>query len=245
MSLREVLASPRKYLAAAAFALVAGIGTSPAYAVPVSVGSTITVSYDRPVFFLLPDLTATIALTVESMTNNQIVLGVDVDNTTSPWFLTSRLSNISFSTGVSPTGASDTSTAYNVSVSPTTVALNGSGGFWHSSSLRPTQGELFTLTLVGNFSGSTIDLSNFTAKFQSLIGSFTAQGTIDGVTAGTGTGPGSVTTPSGGAGGSSVPEPSTISLLAVALLGVLTYRALSQRKLQRVPVRVRNRDQVR
>ncbi|HEX3972299.1 MAG TPA: PEP-CTERM sorting domain-containing protein [Stellaceae bacterium] len=235
MSFREILTASRRTLVAVAFAL-AGFAAAPAHAVPVSAGSTITIAYDRP-FFILPDLTATISLTVESMTSNQIVLGVDVANTTSSWFLTSRLSSISFSTGVAPTGASDTSSAYNVSLTPTTVALNGSGGFWHNSSLRPTQAENFTLTLVGNFSGSTIDLSNFTAKFQSLIGTYTAQGTIVGTTAGSGVGTG---TSGGAGGGSSVPEPSTLSLLAVGLFSVLTYRLVRQRAAQQ-PIRIKVR----
>jgi hypothetical protein len=236
MSLREILTSSRRTLAAAAFALI-GIGALPAHAVPVSAGSTITVSYERP-FFILPNLTATVSLTVESMTNNQIVLGVDVDNTTSPWFLTSRLSSISFSTGVSATGASDTSSAYNVSLTPATVALNSSGGFWHNSSLRPTQSEIFTLTLVGNF-GSTVDFSNFTAKFQSLIGTYTAQGTVTSVTASGGAGAGSGTG-SGAGGSSSVPEPGTLSLLAVALFCSLTYRFARCRAAQQ-SVRVKTR----
>jgi hypothetical protein len=235
MPIREILTASQRALVAAVVAL-SGFAAAPAHAVPVSVGSTITVSYDHP-FFILPDLTATLALTVESTTSNQIVLGIDAANTTSPWFLTSRLSSISFSTGVSLTGGSDTSSAYNVSVSPTTVALTGSGGFWRNSSLRPTQDELFTLTLVGNFSGSTIDLSNFSAKFQSLIGTYTAQGTITGATAGSGTTP--VGTGTGGAGGSSsVPEPSTLSLLAVALFCVASYRFARRRAAQQ-PVRVR------
>lgn len=235
MSFREILSSPRRYLVAAAFALAAGIGAAPAHAVPVSVGSTITVAYDRP-FFILPDLRATISMTVESITNNQIVLGVDVDNTTSSWFLTSRLSSMSWSTNIAPTGASETSTAYNVALNPTsdTIALSGN----HRGSLRPTQNELFTLTLVGNFAGSTIDFSNFTAKFQSLIGTYTAQGTITGATAGSGTGAGTGT---GAGGGNSVPEPSTLSLLAVGLLGILTYRLAALRAARPVPVRVRAR----
>jgi hypothetical protein len=233
MPFREILSSSRRTLVAAAFALAAVIGAVPAHAMPVSVGSTITIAYDRP-FFILPDLTVTISLTVESITSNQIVLGVDVDNTTSPWFLTSRLSSISFGTNAGATGASDTSSTYNAALTPTTVALNSSS-FWRGS-LRPTQNELFTLTLVGNFAGSAIDLSNFTAKFQSLIGTYTAQGTITGATAGAGTGG----TGAGG-GASSVPEPNTLSLLAVALLGILTYRVAASRAARRVPVRVKTK----
>jgi hypothetical protein len=232
MSFREILSASRRYLVAAAVALAAVIGAAPAHAVPVSVGSTITVTYDRP-FFILPDLTATISLTVESITNNQIVLGVDLDNTTSPWFLTSRLSSLSFGTGGTPTGASETSPVYTVSLNTAndTIDLTGT----HRGALRPTQSENFTLTLVGNFTGSTIDFSNFTAKFQSLIGTYTAQGTITSATAGSGAGTGIT----GTGGGSSVPEPSTLSILAVALLGILTYRVTASRATQRVPVRVK------
>jgi hypothetical protein len=231
MSLREILTVSRRTLVAAAFAL-AGFAAAPAHAVPVSAGSTITISYDRP-FFILPDLTATVSMTVESITNNQIVLGIDVANTTSPWFFTSRLSSLSWSTSASPTGESDTSSDYNVTVNPATIALNSTS---RRGSLRPTQDELFTLTLVGNF-GSTVDFSNFTAKFQSLIGTYTAQGTVTGVTAGSGAGAGAGT---GTGGNSSVPEPSTISLLAVALFCVLSYRFARQRAAQKpVPVKVR------
>jgi hypothetical protein len=233
MSFREILTSSRGYLVAAAFALL-GIGAVPAHAVPVSVGSTITVSYDRP-FFILPDLTATVALTVESITSNQIVLGVVVDNTTSPWFLTSRLSSLSFSTDLSPTGVSDTSSVYNTAFNPAndTIALNSAS---HRGSLRPTQSDLFTLTLVGNF-GSTVDFSYFTAKFQSLIGTYTAEGTVTGATASSGAGAGTGT---GTGGNSSVPEPSTISLLAVALFCSLSYR-LARQRAARQPVRVKAR----
>jgi len=238
MSFREILTASRRSLVAAAFALV-GIGAAvPAHAVPVSVGSTITVAYDRP-FFIIPDLTATLSLTVESMTNNQIVLGVSLDNTTSPWFLTSRLSSISFSTGVSATGASETSPLYNVALNPATDTVNLTGAY--RGALRPTQAENFTLTMVGNFAGSTVDLSKFTAKFQSLIGSFGTTGTVVGATtgsrAGAGAGGGSGTS----TGGSSVPEPNTLSLLAVALFGILTYRMMAARAAQRVPVRIKSK----
>jgi hypothetical protein len=229
MSFREILSASRRYLVAAAVALAAVIGAAPAHAVPISVGSTITVTYDRP-FFILPDLTATISLTVESIASNQIVLGVDLDNTTSPWFLTSRLSSISFGTSGTPTGASETSSVYTVSLNPANDTINLTGA--HHGALRPTQSENFTLTLVGNFADSTIDFSNFTAKFQSLIGTYTAQGAIAAATAGSGAGAGTGT-------GSSVPEPGTLSLLAVALLGILTYRVAASGAVLLVPVRVK------
>jgi len=232
MSFREIVASSRIYLAAALFVLAAGLGTSPAQATPLAVGSTIIVSYDRP-FFLLPDLTGTMALTVESMTAGQIVLGVDVANTTSPWFLTSRLASIGWTTSATPTGANDTSSAYNVALIPASHSIDLTGN--RHGSLRPTQSELFTLTLVGNFT-STVDFSNFTAKFQTLIGSFTTVGTVTGATAGSGAGAGA----GGGAGSGSVPEPSTLSLFAVALFCSLTYRLARRRAARLIPVKVRS-----
>ena len=101
MSFRGILSSSRTKLVAAAFALAVGTGASPALAVPLSVGTNIAVSYDQPLF-LLPDLTATVDLTVESITNSQIVLGVDIANTTSPLFTSARLTGLGWSTSTLP-----------------------------------------------------------------------------------------------------------------------------------------------
>jgi hypothetical protein len=247
MSFRGILSSSRTKLVAAAFALAVGTGASPALAVPLSVGTNIAVSYDQPLF-LLPDLTATVDLTVESITNSQIVLGVDIANTTSPLFTSARLTGLGWSTSTLPTGASDTSSVYSVFLnqnfpanksvnlclsSGSTCAGGGSGG------LSPLQSNSFTLTLLGNFGTSTVDFSNFAAKFQTAFGSFEPQGTITTTCTGTCGGSGGGTG-GGTGGGSSVPEPSTLSLLAVALFGSLTYRLASRRAAQPVRVKVRS-----
>lgn len=234
MSIRPFFSNYRASLVAAAFALGIAGSASPALAVPITVGETIAVSYDQPVTFL-PDLTATLDLTVQSITSSQIVLGVDISNTTSPLFTSARLTGIGWDSSILPTGATDTSSVYSVYLnqnfpantsvnlclsSGSTCAGGGSGG------LSPSQSDLFTLTLVGSFGGS-IDFSNFAAKFQTAVGSFEPQGTITTSCSGTSCG--------GGGGGGSVPEPSTLSIFAVALLAG-GYRFARSRAPQPMPV---------
>ena len=226
MSFRQFFATPRTALGAAALAATIAASASPALAVPISTGTTIDISYDQPVTGL-PDLTATLALTVESISSSQITLGVDIANTTSILFTSGRLTGLGWDSSVLPTGATDTSSVYNVYIgqnfpahqsvnlclsSGNTCAGGSSGG------LSPSQSDLFTLTLIGSFGGSTIDFSNFAAKFQTAVGSFEPTGTIT-TTSCTGTSCGT-----GGGGGGSVPEPGTLSIFGAALLAALGYR---------------------
>jgi hypothetical protein len=219
--------------------LVAGAG--PALAVPISTGTTIDVTYDQAVRGH-PDLTATLALTVESITSSQIVLGVDIANTTSTSFTSGRLTGLGWDTSVLPTSATDTSSIYNVYLgqnfpanssvnlclsSGSTCAGGANGG------LSPNKSDLFTLTLLGNFGTSAIDFSNFAAKFQTAFGSFEPQGTITGTSCtGTSCGGGG-----GGGGGGSVPEPSTLSIFGAALLAALGYRFARSRAPELLPAR--------
>jgi len=237
MSFRLFFAKSRAQLGAAAFAATIAAGASPALAVPISTGTSFAVSYDQAVTGQ-PDLTATLDLTVQSITSSQIVLGVDIANTTSTLFTSGRLTGIGWDSSVLPSGATDTSSIYSVFLnqnfpanasvnlclsSGSTCAGGGSGG------LSPSQSDIFTLTLVGNFAGSTIDFSNFAAKFQTAFGSFEPQGTI--TTSCTGTSCGG-----GGGGGGSVPEPSTLSIFGAALLAALGYRFARSRAPQLLPV---------
>jgi len=237
MSIRQLFSSRRAKLVASALAATIGAGASPALAVPLSTGETIAVSYDQPVTFL-PDLTATLDLTVQSITSSQIVLGVDIANTTSPFFTSARLTGIGWDSSILPTGATDTSSVYSVYLnqnfpantsvnlclsSGSTCAGGGSGG------LSPGQSDLFTLTLVGTFGSSTIDFSNFAAKFQTAFGSFEPTGTITTTCTGTCGG--------GGGGGGSVPEPSTVTIFGAALLAALGWRFARRSAPQLLPVR--------
>jgi hypothetical protein len=243
MSFRRLFANRRAELGAAALAATIVAGASPAFAVPIAAGTTIDVSYDQAVKGQ-PDLTATFDLTVDSITSSQIVLGVDIANTTSTLFTSGRLTGLGWDTSVLPTSASDTSSVYNVYLSENFPA-NGSVNLCLSSGsncaggsnggLSPSQSDLFTLTLLGDFGTSTIDFSNFAAKFQTAVGSFEPQGTITttgctGTSCGGGGG-------GGGGGGSSVPEPSTISLFGVALLAALGYRVARRHTPALLPAR--------
>lgn len=226
MFIRRLLSNRRSSLAAAALAVGLVGGAGPALAVPIATGTTIDVTYDQAVSGH-PDLTGTLDLTVGSITSSQIVLGVDIANTTSTLFTSGRLTGLGWDASVLPTSATDTSSVYSVYLgenfpangsvnlclsSGKTCAGGGSGG------LSPNQSNLFTLTLLGDFGTSAIDFSNFAAKFQTAVGSFEPQGTMT-TTGCTGTSCGG-----GGGGGSPVPEPSTLSLFASALLAALAYR---------------------
>jgi hypothetical protein len=226
---RHLLSNPRSSLAAAALALGLVGGAEPALAVPITTGTTIDVAYDQAVSGH-PDLTANLALTVQSITGSQIVLGVDIANTTSTLFTSGRLTGLGWDTSVMPTSATDTSGVYNVYLGQNFPA-NGSVNLCLSSGstcagganggLSPNQSDLFTLTLLGNFGTSSLDFSNFAAKFQTAFGSFEPQGTIT-TTGCTGT---SCGTGGGGGGGSNdVPEPSTFSIFGAALLAAFGYR---------------------
>jgi hypothetical protein len=238
MSFRQFFANQRTKLGATALAASIAAGESPALALPISTGTTIDVTYDQAVRGH-PDLTATLALTVESITSSQMVLGVDITNTTSTSFTSGRLTGLGWDSSVLPTGAADTSSVYNVYLgenfpanksvnlclsSGSTCAGGANGG------LSPSHDDLFTLTLVGNFGGSTIDFSNFAAKFQTAFGSFEPTGTIT-TTGCTGTSCGG----GGGGGGGSVPEPSTISIFGAALLAGFGYRFARSRAPQLLP----------
>lgn len=241
MFIRDLLSKRRSCLAAAALAVGLVGGAGPALAVPISPGTTIDVTYNQAVTGQ-PNLTATLGLTVDSISASQIVLGVDIANTTSTLFSSARLTGLGWDTSVLPTSATDTSSVYNVYLgqnfpangsvnlcmsSGSTCAGGGSGG------LSPNQSNIFTLTLLGNFGTSTIDFSNFAAKFQTAYGSFEPQGTIS-TTGCTGT---SCGTGGGGGGGSSVPEPSTLSIFGAALLAVFGYRFARGSARQAIAVR--------
>lgn len=236
MFIRHLLSHSRSSLAAAALAVGLLGSAGPALAVPISTGTTIDVTYDQPVAFL-PDLTATLALTVQSITSSQIVLGVDIANTTSTFFSSARLTGLGWNTNVLPTGATDTSSIYNVYIgqnfpanssvnlclsSGSTCAGGGSGG------LSPSQTTAFTLTLLGSFGTSTIDFSAFAAKFQTAFGSFEPTGTIT---------TGCTGTSCGGGGGGTVPEPSTLSIFGAALLAVFGYRFARRSTPELLPAR--------
>jgi hypothetical protein len=224
---RHLLSNHRASLTAAALAVGLVGGAEPALAMPISAGTTIDVTYDQAVTGH-PDLTATFNLTVESITSSQVVLGVDIANTTSTLFTSGRLTGLGWDTSVLPTSATDTSSVYNVYLgqnfpanssvnlclsSGSTCAGGANGG------LSPNNSNAFTLTLLGNFGTSTIDFSNFAAKFQTAFGSFEPQGTITS-TGCTGTSCGG----GGGGGGSDVPEPNTLSIFGGALLAAFGYR---------------------
>jgi hypothetical protein len=240
MSFRRFFATHRTTLGAAALAATIATGTAPAFATPISTGTTIDVSYDQAVTGH-PDLTATLALTVESITSSQITLGVDIANTTSTLFTSGRLTGLGWDSSVLPTGATDTSSVYNVYLGqnfPANQSVNlclSSGNTCAGGSnggLSPSQSDLFTLTMIGNFAGSTIDFSNFAAKFQTAVGSFETSGTITTGCTGTSCGGGG-----GGGGGGSVPEPSTFAIFGTALLAAFGYRFARRSTPELLPAR--------
>jgi hypothetical protein len=223
MSFRQFLRQHGSHLGAtAAMALALASGTTPALAVPLAVGTDISVAWDRPVTGE-PDLNATLDLTVESMTSSQIVLGVDIANTTSPLFPSAQLTAIGWQSSPLATRASDTSAIYgafpnqnfpthsslNLCLSSGAVCAGGSAG------LSPSQADLSTLTLDGSFAGAAIDFSNFAAEFQTNIDTFNPIGWITGIC---------TSNCSGGAGGGAgIPEPSSLSIFGVAMLAGFGY----------------------
>jgi hypothetical protein len=242
MSFRQILSSSRTRLLAVGLVLGIAGSASPALAVPLSVGETISVSYNQPIF-LLPDLAGTLDLTVQNITSTKIVLGIDIANATSSFFSSARLTGLGWDSSILPTGATDTSHVYNTFLSqnfPGNKAVNlclSSGSNCAGGSnggLSTGQSDLFTLTLLGDFGNSTIDFSNFAAKFQTAYGSFETSGTITAGCTGTSCGGGN-----GSGGGNDVPEPSTFSVLAFALLGSLGFRfAVRLRTPQQIPAAV-------
>jgi hypothetical protein len=237
MSFRQFLRQHGSRLGATAMALGLASGATPALAVPIAVGTDISVAWDRPITGE-PDLNATLDLTVESISASQIVLGVDIANTTDASFSSARLTGIGWQSTPLATGASDTSSIYSVFLNqnfPANPSVNlclssgsvcaggGSGG------LSPTQSDLSTLTLDGSFAGATIDFSNFAAKFQTDVGSFEPIGWITGICT-TNCGGGG-----GGGGGGGVPEPGTLSIFGAALLASLGY-ALARARVRPAPV---------
>jgi hypothetical protein len=237
MSFRQFLCRHGARLGAAALAFGLAGGAMPAFAVPISTGMDLSVAWNRPVTGE-PDLNATLDLTVQSITSSQIILGVNIANTTAAAFPDARLTGIGWASTPLATSGSDTSSIFSAYLNqnfPANPSVNlclssgsvcaggGSGG------LSASQSDLFTLTLNGSFAGATIDFSSFAAKFQTGVGSFEPIGWITGTcTSNCGT---------GGGGGASVPEPGTLSLFGVGLLASLGYLLARRHAPALVPAR--------
>lgn len=229
MSFRQFLRQHGSRLGATAMAIGLASGATPALAVPIAAGTDISVAWDRPVSGE-PDLNATLDLTVESMSSSQIVLGIDIANTTSALFPSAQLTAIGWQSSTLPSSASNTSSIYSAFLDqnfPTHPSVNlclssGSVCGGSGSALSLGQSDLSTLTLDGSFGGSTVDFSSFVAEFQTDVDTFNPIGWITGICTGN-------CSSSGGIGG--VSEPSTLSIFGIAMLaglGLLWTRSRAQ-----------------
>lgn len=180
----------------------------PAAATPVFVGETFAVTFDQPVAGHA-DLTGSLSVLVTGLTATTAALSVSVANTTPPSEPSARLTGFGWNSTPSATGGTETSSVYSLFVNSNFPAFStidvclssgpscaggGSGG------LSPQQSDSFTMAL-SYLTTVGLDFSTFAAKFQTDFGSFEVAGTP---------------TP--------VPEPGTLALLGVGLLGMASLR---------------------
>ncbi len=226
MSIRQLFSSRRAKLVASALAATIGAGASPALAVPISAGTNISATFEQPVAGQ-PNLSATLDLTVQSISSTQIVLGVSIDNTTSPAFASGQLTAFGWDSSIIPSGAIATSSVFAAYLSQslpanpsTNLCLSGGSSCASGGGLSPGQGDLFTMTLDGSFGGATPDFSDFVATFDTAYGTFAPQDAV-----------------CVNCGGGSVPEPSTFTIFGAALLAALGWRFARRSAPQLLPVR--------
>lgn len=167
---------------------------------------------------LTSDLTATSTWTVDSFSATQIMLSIDITNTTT---LTSLLTNAditSFGFGIDPNATASLYSAGSVFDMVGTgngpqqtypggfkeidicIFSSGCSGGTVNDALHAGDSDYLQILLSGDFSGGTADLLFFPAKFQTNQGSYEPGGCVD------------------GNGCTSVPEPSVLALLGIGLV---------------------------
>lgn len=224
-----------------AIALTASVAVAgPAFATAITltdadIGSPIAYNYNGfDGSGTIDGLTGSTTLTLTGVTNSTYTFGYQVNNTSSDPILTSRISGFGFNTDPTLSGASSTGT-YNIvgtdsnvpNIGVVDVCFKGGGGTNSCAggggggvNLGDTGSG--SLTLDFGAALSSLDLSNFFVRYQSITG--TNANTP-------GSAVGSVST-SSSTGGTPVPAPGMLGLLAFALLGLGVSRSKKLPKFQ-------------
>jgi hypothetical protein len=228
MSIRRTLA------AAAALATLALASPALADAIALdSVGDSVTLNYDGMADGqTINGLTASTTLTVKDITGTSYVFDYTVKNTTSDP-VDSRISSFGFNTSPDATSATSTGTYdtaliggqapnpfKNVDVC---LKAGGSNSCSGSGGLTDGMSGSGTLTLTFTTAPSSLTLSDFFVRYQSITGAGNVTSAVGG---------GTITSTGGSTGGTPVPEPGMLGLLGVALIGFGLTRRRAQPSLR-------------
>ena len=189
------------------------------------VGKSFTVNYDGHTSGpSINGLTASIEFTLTGVSGNNYSFNYSVTNTSSNPISTSRISGFGFNTNPNISGASSTGIFNTVgtgnapNVGNVDVCFKAGGGSNNcagggGNGVNKGGNSSGTLTLNFGSAFSSIELSDFFVRYQSISGAGSVSSAV-----GTGT------VQTGSSGGTPVPEPADLALFAIGVVGLMLGR---------------------